>query len=101
MSDSDFNFMPADMQRLHHVGFVVKSIETSMPGFLHSMNATWDETIFHDPIQCVKVAFLSTARSDVQIELIEPAGERNPVSAFLEKGGGLHHVCYEVANCDD
>lgn len=85
---------------MHHVGFIVQSIEASMPGFLQSMNGTWDEKIFHDPIQCVKVAFLSTLGSDVQIELVEPAGDRNPVSAFLAKGGGIHHVCYEVDDCD-
>ena len=35
----------------------------------------------------------------VQMELVEPAGERSPVNAFLLKGGGLHHVCYEVQDC--
>lgn len=84
---------------MHHVGFVVKSIEASMPGFLESMHGTWDQKIFHDPIQSVKVAFLSTPGTDVQIELVEPAGDRNPVAAFLAKGGGIHHVCYEVEDC--
>jgi len=85
---------------MHHVGFVVQSIEAAMPGFLKTMNGTWDEKIFHDPIQSVKVAFLSTPGTDVQIELVEPAGDRDPVSAFLAKGGGIHHVCYEVEDCD-
>ncbi len=34
------------------------------------------------------------------MELVEPAGEQSPVRASLEKGGGLHHLCYEVENCD-
>lgn len=97
---SVFKYMSGDLQKMHHVGFVVKSIEASMDGFLKSMNGTWDQRIFHDPIQSVKVAFLSTPGTDVQIELVEPAGERNPVTAFLTKGGGLHHVCYEVEDCD-
>ena len=92
--------MASELQRIHHIGFVVQSIEASMPGFLHSINGTWDGRIFHDPIQSVKVAFLSTPGAGVQIELVEPAGDQNPVSAFLAKGGGLHHVCYEVDNCD-
>jgi methylmalonyl-CoA/ethylmalonyl-CoA epimerase len=94
------NYTSSDLQRLHHVGFVVQSIEAAMPGFLNSMNGTWDEKIIHDPIQAVKVAFLSTPGTDVQIELVEPAGDRNPVSVFLAKGGGLHHVCYQVEDCD-
>ena len=32
----------------------------------------------------------------VQLELIQPMTPDSPVSRFLEKGGGLHHLCYEV-----
>jgi methylmalonyl-CoA/ethylmalonyl-CoA epimerase len=32
----------------------------------------------------------------VQLELVEPAAADSPVARFLEKGGGLHHLCYEV-----
>jgi len=30
------------------------------------------------------------------IELVEPAGAESPVQNFLKRGGGLHHLCYEV-----
>jgi methylmalonyl-CoA/ethylmalonyl-CoA epimerase len=86
--------------RLHHVGFVVANIEQAMPGFLRSLGARWDEQIFHDPLQKVKVAFLTTRVEDPQIELVEPAGEDSPVLRFLQQGGGLHHVCYEVADLE-
>ncbi len=87
--------------RLHHVGFVVAEIRTAMPGFLHSMQAQWDERIFEDPLQKVKVAFMSTRQGDAMIELVEPAGESSPVLRFLnEKGGGLHHLCYEVPDLE-
>jgi len=83
--------------RLHHVGYVVSSIQRAVPGFQTSLTATWDGNVFHDPIQKVRVTFLSTPHShDAQIELIEPAAEDSPVAKFLEKGGGLHHLCYEV-----
>lgn len=83
--------------RLHHVGFVVSSIQDSMPGFLRSLAATWDGVIFDDPLQNVRVAFLRTGPADAQIELVEPAGEDAPVQRFLrERSGGLHHLCYEV-----
>ena len=87
------------MQRLHHVGYVVASIEGQIAGFAKSLGATWDEKIIHDPLQGAKVAFLSTpGQGQAQIELVEPAGEDSPVRRFLEKGGGLHHLCYEVAD---
>jgi len=87
--------------RLHHVGFVVASIEQAMPGFVRSLAATWDERVIYDPLQKVKVAFLTTRVQDPQIELVEPAGEDSPVLRFLEQGGGLHHVCYEVADLEE
>jgi methylmalonyl-CoA/ethylmalonyl-CoA epimerase len=87
--------------RLHHVGFVVASIEQAMPGFVRSLAATWDGRVIHDPLQKVKVAFLTTRAGDPQIELVEPAGDDSPVLRFLEQGGGLHHVCYEVADLEE
>src|SRR5581483_1436159 len=92
--------MSGDFLRLHHIGFVVNSIEAAMPGFTRSMNGAWDREIFSDPIQKVKVAFLSTAGSDVQIELVQPDAEDAPVRAFLQRGGGLHHLCDEVEDCE-
>jgi methylmalonyl-CoA/ethylmalonyl-CoA epimerase len=86
--------------RLHHVGFVVNSIADAMPGFVRSLTAEWDGETFHDPLQKVKVAFLTPITGDAQIELVEPAGDDSPVRRFLEKGGGLHHICYEVAQLE-
>lgn len=84
-------------RRLHHVGYVVGSIDSSLHGFLESMAATWNGRIFTDPAQKVKVTFISTGERDPLIELVEPNAVDAPVQRFLrEKGGGLHHVCYEV-----
>ena len=87
--------------RLHHVGFVVSEIAASMSGFLRSLGASWDGQVFEDPHQRVKVAFLGTRAGDMQIELIEPNGEDSPVQSFLRsRGGGLHHLCYEIQDLD-
>jgi methylmalonyl-CoA/ethylmalonyl-CoA epimerase len=82
------------------VGFVISSIDQTVTSFARSVHGSWDGEIFHDPIQRVKVTFLLMPGTDVQMELVEPAGGESPVQAFLEKGGGLHHVCYEVADCE-
>lgn len=48
------------------------------------------------------MAFIYPTRaSDPSIELIEPAGPGSPVQKFLEQGGGLHHLCYEINSLDD
>jgi methylmalonyl-CoA/ethylmalonyl-CoA epimerase len=87
--------------RIHHVGYVVASIAEAMPGFVRSLQSEWDGRVIEDPLQKVKVAFLTTRLEDAQVELVEPAATDSPVLRFLaEKGGGLHHVCYEVADLE-
>lgn len=86
----------------HHVGFVVRSITNSVKGFAVILQAEWDEQIFHDPNQGVRVAFLKGAsEGDPLWELVEPADEKSPVQSFAVKGGGLHHVCYVVEKLED
>jgi methylmalonyl-CoA/ethylmalonyl-CoA epimerase len=85
----------------HHVGFVVASISNSVRGFTSMLQADWDEQVFHDPNQGVRVAFLKSRRAgDPLWELVEPANEQSPVQSFAAKGGGLHHVCYVVDNLE-
>jgi len=87
---------------LHHLGFAVASISAVAEGFALSMSAHWDGRIIHDPLQRVRVAFFSPvdARNPV-LELVEPASESSPVSSFLKKRAGLHHVCYEIDDLDE
>lgn len=86
--------------RLHHVGFVVEDVERALPAFQSSTLAQWDGRLFEDPQQGVRVAFLSAPGSPVQLELVSPLGPDSPVARFLNQGGGLHHLCYEVAGFD-
>jgi methylmalonyl-CoA/ethylmalonyl-CoA epimerase len=91
----------APASRMHHIGFVVEQIAQSMEGFVRGLSGVWDGKVFADPHQGVKVAFVSTPLGLPQIELVEPDGEHSPVRKFLnEKGGGLHHVCYEVSGLE-
>src|SRR3974390_2973753 len=83
----------------HHVGFVVASIERTVDSLAKSLGADWDGHIIHDPNQGVRVTFLrSQNAADPLFELVEPAEDNPTVQAFLQRGGGLHHVCYEVEN---
>jgi methylmalonyl-CoA/ethylmalonyl-CoA epimerase len=51
-----------------------------------------------EPDHGVTVVFVELPNT--KIELLEPLGEASPIKAFLEKNpaGGIHHVCYEVAD---
>jgi methylmalonyl-CoA/ethylmalonyl-CoA epimerase len=83
--------------RVHHIGYVTASIATSADEYMRATGLAWDGRIFHDPLQMVRVTFLmSSDHRSAMIELVEPAGRRSPVNAFLRGGGGLHHICLEV-----
>jgi methylmalonyl-CoA/ethylmalonyl-CoA epimerase len=85
----------------HHIGFVVASIADSVQGFIDALHTDWDGVIFHDPNQLVRVTFLRGKNAgSPRLELVEPAAEDSPVIPFLKKGGGLHHLCYEVENLE-
>jgi methylmalonyl-CoA/ethylmalonyl-CoA epimerase len=86
---------------LHHVGFVVASIEQVAPGFAESIDGRWDGKIIHDPNQSVRVAFIrENSKLGRMLELVEPAGQNSPVTGFLKRGGGLHHLCYEASDLE-
>ena len=88
---------PAKPPTLHHVGFVVASISQVGSRFAESLGAQWNGDIIHDPLQEARVTFLRCAGPETPaVELVEPDGEKSQLQNFLRRGGGLHHVCFEV-----
>ncbi len=87
--------------RLHHIGLVVPHLSELAEVFrsLGLKQATQPES---DPIQKVRASFIAPEKGDeIYIELLEPLSDNSPVTKFLErKGGGLHHLCFEVDDID-
>jgi len=95
------NLLPLNSVKLHHIGYVVSSIQESSQAFSMALRATWTGNIIFDPIQKVRVSFFEAHnKSDPLIELVEPGEPESPVTRFLERGGGLHHLCYEVSDLE-
>jgi methylmalonyl-CoA/ethylmalonyl-CoA epimerase len=91
----------AQQRSFHHIGFVVPSIQPVATEFGKSFGFEWDDKIFHDTLQMVRVTFLRSQNpAEPLIELVESASSNSPVQRFLEQGGGLHHICYEVDSLD-
>lgn len=53
------------------------------------------------PEHGVRVVFVELPNT--KVELLTPLGSASPIAGFLAKspGGGLHHMCYEVASIAD
>jgi len=88
--------------RLFHIGVVVDDIaaQARVLGEVVGMRPVTD--VLADPIQRVRGQFLAGADGDgVRLELLQPAAPDSPVSTFLERrGGGLHHLCFEVPDVE-
>lgn len=82
--------------KLNHVGVATPSIDDSVKMYKEVLGATSVTDKWAMPEQGVWVCFVNLPNS--QIELIEPHGDKSPITAFLEKNpkGGQHHVCFEV-----
>jgi methylmalonyl-CoA/ethylmalonyl-CoA epimerase len=86
---------------LDHIGLVVPGISqfSELFGLLGLEETTHTEC---NDMQKVSGAFVSITKGEpVYVELLEPAGENSPIDNFLNKrGGGLHHLCFEVEDID-
>ena len=85
-----------NLGRLNHIGVATPSIDASIVHWRDIMGATTIHAPFDLPAQGVRVCFVDTPNT--QIELIEPLGADSPIHGFLAKNplGGQHHVCFEV-----
>ncbi|PZF76892.1 methylmalonyl-CoA epimerase [Aestuariivirga litoralis] len=83
--------------RLNHVAIAVPDLARGTEVYRSMLGATVSAPQA-EPAHGVTVVFVELPNT--KIELLEPLGENSPIRAFLEKNpaGGIHHVCYEVAD---
>lgn len=86
---------------LNHVGIVVADIAAFAEVF-RKMGFREMSAPQPDPIQKVLACFVNVCKEPpVHVELLEPTDETSPISNFLKnKGGGLHHLCFNVEDLD-
>ena len=83
--------------KLNHIGMVVKDIEKQAQ-FYRELGFDVSDLIINET-QKVKEIFVQQNELTT-IELLEPLNESSPVFNFLQKGGGMHHLCYELDKKD-
>ncbi|MBC8717634.1 MULTISPECIES: methylmalonyl-CoA epimerase [Brucella/Ochrobactrum group] len=85
------------LERLNHVAIAVPDIKVASALYSGQLGAkvTAPQAL---PEHGVTVVFIDVGNT--KIELLEPLGEGSPITSFLEKNpsGGIHHLCYEVAD---
>ncbi|MGR3484530.1 MAG: methylmalonyl-CoA epimerase [Paracoccaceae bacterium] len=87
------------IEQLNHVAIVVPDLDVAVARYAGVLGATVEpaRTLERHGVRAAFVRMPGTA-----IELLEPWGEDSPVADFLRRHpqGGLHHLCYGVADLD-
>jgi methylmalonyl-CoA/ethylmalonyl-CoA epimerase len=83
--------------RLNHVAIAVPDLAAAAAQYREMLGARVSPP---EPQPRHRVTTVFVELPNTKIELLHPLGEESPIAAFLERhpGGGLHHVCYEVAD---
>jgi methylmalonyl-CoA/ethylmalonyl-CoA epimerase len=83
--------------RLNHVAIAVPSLAAAVAQYRATLGAEVSEPMAQ-PAHGVTVVFVELPNT--KIELLEPLGAASPIAGFLERNpsGGIHHLCYEVAD---
>lgn len=88
--------MPGLFQ-LHHIGMLVKSIESSARQQVERYGYRIESQIILDPVQTAHVQFLRLPGGAHWLELVSPVDDQSKLqNALAKKGEGLHHLCFEV-----
>jgi methylmalonyl-CoA/ethylmalonyl-CoA epimerase len=83
--------------RLNHVAIAVTDLDAAAALYRNMLGANVSEPV-DLPEHCVRTVFVELPNT--KVELISPLGEESPLAGFLERNpfGGIHHICYEVAD---
>ncbi len=83
--------------KLNHIGVVVEDV-LELAEVLRTLGLEPLTKPEPDPVQKVTACFMGReGAEEVHIELLEPTDSQSPIAKFLgKKGGGLHHLCFEV-----
>ena len=86
----------AKLKKIDHVAVVVADIDQALK-FWHDALGIEVDHVEEVPSQKAEVAFLPVG--DSELELVRPTVADTGAARFLlERGGGLHHLCFEVDN---
>lgn len=84
--------------KINHIGIAVPDIDASLTFWRDALGLEVDHV---EEVASSKsmVAFIPCGESDV--ELVKPTADDTGVAKFIaEKGGGMHHLCFEVDDID-
>ena len=84
------------MIKIDHLGVAVPNLDEAIRAY-EALGFSVEE-VCEIPSERVRAAFVPIG--DARIELLEPTANDSPISRFLEKRSGFHHLCILVDDLD-
>lgn len=81
----------------HHVGLACQDLAVETAAHAQ-LGFVAEGSVFEDPHQGVRGSF--QVLGPFRVELLEPLDDRSPLTAWLQRGVKLYHVCYETDDLD-
>jgi methylmalonyl-CoA/ethylmalonyl-CoA epimerase len=83
--------------RVNHVAIAVPDLGAATIAYRDQLGASVSQP---QPLPEHGVTVVFVGLPNTKIELMEPLGDGSPIAPFLAKNpdGGMHHICYEVAD---
>jgi methylmalonyl-CoA/ethylmalonyl-CoA epimerase len=89
----------AKVNKINHVAIVVNDMDAALSFWRDALGLKLSH-IEDVPSQKSQVAFMPLG--DSEVELVKPTSDDSGVAKFLaERGGGMHHLCFEVDDIDE
>jgi methylmalonyl-CoA/ethylmalonyl-CoA epimerase len=84
----------AKITKVNHVAIAVADLDGALAFWRDALGLQLDH-VEDVPSQKAAVAFMPIG--DTEVELVKPTAEDTGVAKFIaERGGGMHHLCFEV-----
>ena len=89
----------AKITKINHVAIAVPEVDAALTFWRDAMGLAVDH-IEDVPSQKATVVFIPVGESEV--ELVRPTSDDTGVAKFLaERGGGMHHLCFQVDDIEE
>ena len=89
----------AKITKINHVAIAVPDLDASLTFWRDALGLTLDH-VEDVPSQKSMVAFIPCG--DSEVELVKPTAEDTGVAKFIaERGGGMHHLCFQVDDIEE
>ncbi|HEY0602430.1 MAG TPA: methylmalonyl-CoA epimerase [Herpetosiphonaceae bacterium] len=87
------------LKRIHHIGIAVRDLDAAIALYRDQFGVTeWERISLPERHMNVAVCLIG----DTMLEFITPTSDDAAFARYLrEKGEGMHHIAYEVAEVED